>query len=33
MLTKCLAKSAFEELRASVMTDQHVDINNDKYIH
>ena len=33
MLTKCLAKPAFEELRTSVMTDAHVDINDDRYAH
>ena len=31
ILTKCLAKPSFERLRASVMTDQHIDVNDHKY--
>ena len=33
MLTKCLTRPAFERLRSTVMTDQHVTINNDRYAH
>lgn len=31
ILTKCLTKPAFERLRATIMTDQHVDENDDRY--
>ena len=33
MLTKCLTRPTFERLRATVMTDQHIDVNDDKYAH
>ena len=31
MLTKCLPRPAFEELRSQVMTDVDVDVNDDRY--
>ena len=31
MLTKILPKPRFESLRNMVMTDEHVDVNNDRY--
>ena len=31
MLTKCLTRPSFERLRVTVMTDNHVDVNDDKY--
>ena len=31
MLTKCLTPPKFEKLRASVMTDVHVECNDDRY--
>ena len=33
MLTKCLTRPGFERLRSTVMTDRHVDINDDRYRH
>ena len=32
MLTKCLARPAFERLRSQVMTDATIDVNDDKYV-
>lgn len=31
ILTKCLARPGFERLRAAVMTDAHVEVNNDRF--
>ena len=33
MLTKCLTRPGFERLRSTVMTDQHVTINDDRCVH
>ena len=32
MLTKCLARSAFERLRSQVMTDVTIDVNDEKSV-